>query len=75
MFFLDILEFRIEAEEKNCLGKTVLKMWSQICEKKPMCQQNYFQKKVRKLKTKKKIKNMKTLTIFGGFWGQSQFFW
>ena len=26
--FLDILEFRIE--KKNSLGKTVLKMWSQI---------------------------------------------
>ena len=32
--FLDILEFRIY---HNCLGKTVLKMWSQICGKKSIC--------------------------------------
>ena len=30
IMFLDILEFRTE-NQKNILGKTVLKMWSQIC--------------------------------------------
>ena len=30
--FLDILEPQLE-NKKNCLGKTVLKIWSQICEK------------------------------------------
>ena len=30
--FLDILEFRVE-NKKNYLGKTVLKMWSQILRK------------------------------------------
>ena len=29
--FLEILEFRME--EKKCLGKNVLKVWSKICEK------------------------------------------
>jgi hypothetical protein len=32
--FLDILELQIE-NKKNALGKTVLKMWSQICGKVP----------------------------------------
>ena len=32
--FLDILELRIEKETKKQIGTTVLKMWSQICEKK-----------------------------------------
>ena len=36
--------------------------------------QNYFQKNVGKLKKTKK-KNMKTFKIFGGFWGQNDFFW
>ena len=30
--FLDIFEFTVE-RRKKCLGKTVLKMWFQICEK------------------------------------------
>ena len=51
--FLDILEFRIE-NNKNLLGKTVLKTGSQICGKKKfMCPQKCFEKKVQKLKTTK----------------------
>ena len=48
--FLDILEFRIEKKS----GKTVKKIWSQICGKKKfMCPQKCFYKKVQKLKTTK----------------------
>ena len=72
------LEEKSKANQKNCLGKTVLKMWSQICGKKPSCPQNYFEKKVQKLKTTK-TKNHKcvhnlwrlirtNLVLFVNFW-------
>ena len=45
-----------------------MKMWSQICAKKPMCPQNYFYKKkcknLNQLKTKQKT--FKTFKTFGG---------
>ena len=47
--FFDTLEFTVEKKQANFLGKTVLQVWSQICEKKlAMCPQ--------KVKKKKKIK-------------------
>ena len=51
--FLDILELRIE-NKKNSLRKNVLKMGSHIFEeKKIMCPQKCFKKKVQKPKTTK----------------------
>jgi len=45
--FLDIFELSIE-NKKLSLGKTVLIIWSQICEKNGlMCPINGFEKKVR----------------------------
>ena len=32
----------IVKNKKNCFKKTVLKVWSQICEKSHMCPQNYI---------------------------------
>ena len=55
--FLDILEFVVENKNKKKLGKTVLKMWSQLCQKKAdvstklLLEKNATIKK--KLKTKK----------------------
>ena len=64
--FIDILEFRIEKNKKS-LGKTVLKMWSQICGKKKfMCPQKRFKKKVQKLKKYQKQKIIKTFVICVG---------
>ena len=42
--FLEIFELCKE-NKKNCLGKTVLKMWSQICEKMPYYVQQIALKK------------------------------
>ena len=51
---LDILEFRIENQQKS-LGKTVLKMRSQICEEKSYVSTKMLLEKSSKLKTTKKI--------------------
>ena len=52
--FLDILEFRIE-NKKFFIGKTILKMWAQICgEKKIYESTKVLLEKVQKLKTTKK---------------------
>ena len=62
---------RVESRKKtNCLGKTFLKMWPQIYEKK-----NYVSKKLflRKKLRKKERKNLKASTIFSWFWGQNYF--
>ena len=64
--FLEILEFRVE-NKKNCLGKTVFKMWSQICEQMAYVSTKFLLEKVQILK-KIKTKTMKVYTIFGGFW-------
>ena len=54
--FLDILEFRIRTE-KSLSGKTVLKIWSQICGKKTYVST--------KLLLEKSAKNIKQFIIFG----------
>ena len=60
-------------KSKKKLGKTVWKMWSQICEKKNgLCvHTTTFRKSAKTKKKKKKRKTMKAFTIFGGFWGQN----
>ena len=66
--FLDILEFRVE-NKKKYLGKTVLKIWSQILRKMA-----YVSTKLllaENAKKKLKQKTMKTFKILGGFWGQN----
>ena len=50
-----LLEFIVENKE-TCLGKTVLKMWSQIHRKYQMCLQNYVLEKSAKTKRKKIIR-------------------
>ena len=73
--FLGILEFLVENKKKlfreNCFENVV----SDLKEKWPMCPKNYFKKKVQKKTTKKQRKPMKTLKIFGRFWGQNNIFW
>ena len=39
--FLNIVKFTVE-NKKNCLEKTVLKIWFPICEKMALGPQNYF---------------------------------
>ena len=52
--FLDILEFTVE-NKKNCLGKTVVKMWSQMLTKSGS--------KVHKTTFRKKCENQKKLKL------------
>ena len=59
--------FTVENKKKS-LGKTVLKMWSQMFLKNGVS----FHETTLKKRVKKKYIyiRMKTFTIFGGFWGQ-----
>ena len=61
--FLDSLELWIE-NKKNILGKTVLKIWSQICGKNTMLVQKITLKKVQKSKNTQNIKNLKLHFFF-----------
>ena len=62
-------------KQKNCLGKTVFKMWSQKLTKNSLkVHKTTFRKKCEYYK-KLKQKMMKTFKIFGGFWGQNYYFW
>ena len=49
--FLDILEFKVE-NIKNCLRKTVLKIWSHICETGTYFSKNQLLDKIAKTKEK-----------------------
>ena len=61
--------FTVE-NKKNCLGKTFLKMRSQMVKKnRGSVHKTTFKKCENKKKSKQKT--MKTLRIFGGFWGQN----
>ena len=61
---LVVLKFEVENKQKNCLGKTVFKIWSQICETEV-----YFSTKlvleISEKKEEKHLKTMNTSTIFG----------
>ena len=59
--FLEILEFTVE-NNKKCVGKTVLKMWSQMLTKNGLnVQKRTFRKKKKKKRRKKmKKKNKKS---------------
>ena len=52
--FLDILEFT-EENKKNCLGKTVLKIWSQMLTKNGLSVHKLLLEKSAKTKKKKYI--------------------
>ena len=54
--FLDNFELSIQNKRKNCLGKTVLEIWSQICSKIAML--------VHKITLKKNGKKVKTHRIY-----------
>ena len=54
--FLDILEYRVE-NKKNYLGKTVLKIWSQILRKMAFVSTKLFLEKNAKKLNKIKLKN------------------
>ena len=56
-------------QNKNYLGKTVLKMWSQILRKMACVSTKLLLEKNEEKKEEKN--NMKTFKIFGGFWGQN----
>ena len=65
--FLDILEFTVE-KQKNCLAKTVLKMWSQKLTKNGLkVHKTTFRKsaKTKKSKNKKQWKRLKSLADSG----------
>ena len=73
---LDILEFRVE-NKKNYLGKTVLKVWSQILRKMAfMSTKLLFRKNLKtkiKLKNNENVKNLwrilgTTLVLLVNFW-------
>ena len=50
-------------------------MWSQIGGKNSLyVHKNTFRNNLEKKKTIKKINTMKAFTIFGGLWGQNNFF-
>ena len=67
--FLDIFKLTIEKKEDKNLGKTFFLMCSQIYEKNVYLFTKLLLEKSAKLR---KIKTMKALTFFGGFWGQNQ---
>ena len=69
--FLEILECGVE-NKKKCLWKTVLKMLSQICGKIVYLSTKLLLEKSAKKKIKQKV--MRVSTIFGGFWGEKNYF-
>ena len=58
-------------KQEKYLGKTVLRMWSQIKRKISYVSTKLLFEKSAKTKNKYKQKTMKTFRIFGGFWGQN----